>query len=72
MKVVVVVRDARLAGSKSDRVREGDKRVIQKREYIHWKNVQSALKTNSLSLKTNEKVPGGREDFTCFQCSGLS
>lgn len=33
---VVVVREARLAGSKSDGVWRGDKRVKQKREYMHW------------------------------------
>lgn len=60
MKVVEVVREARLAGSKTDRVWKGDKWVKQERgEYTRHKNVQSALKSNSLSLKTNEKVPVG-------------
>lgn len=46
MKVVVVEREARLAGSKSDRVCGMETSGC---------NVQSALKSNSLSLKTNEK-----------------
>ncbi len=53
MKVVVVVvaGKARLAGSKSDRVWKGAKWVKQWREYtVYKKNVQSALKSNSLSL----------------------
>lgn len=33
--VVVVVREARLAGSKSERVWKGDKWVKEKREYAH-------------------------------------
>lgn len=46
---------------------KGDKRVKEKREYIHGKKKeQSALKSNSLSSKCNEKVPVGLEDFTCF------
>lgn len=47
MKVVVVEREARLAGSKSDRVCGMETSGC---------NVQSALRSNSLSLKTNEKI----------------
>lgn len=63
-KVVVVVREARLAGSKNDRVRTEEKRVKEKRE-----KVQSALKADS--SECDEKGAIGVEKLNLFpyRCS---
>lgn len=62
MKVVMVVREGRLAGTKSDRVWKGDKWVRYMRVYTA-KNVQSALKSFCLKKKKMKKCQCGERIY---------